>query len=93
MSDLLKCKTVKSSGLQSHGLRVRMAVILMLLATFGMAQTISVKGKVTEAETGNSCNPCHGILDHPTWWVQPLYATQITQNIHALFIYKLFNIF
>jgi TonB-linked SusC/RagA family outer membrane protein len=66
MSDLFKCKTVKSSGRQSHGLRISMAVILMLFATFGMAQTISVKGKVTEAETGQPIPGANVVLKGTT---------------------------
>lgn len=66
MSDLLKCKTVKNSGRQCHSLRISMAVILMLLATFGMAQTISVKGKVTEAETGQPIPGANVVLKGTT---------------------------
>jgi len=52
MSELAKCKAGESSGYQIPGLKISMVVMLMLLATLGMAQNISVKGKVTEAETG-----------------------------------------
>ncbi|MCX6236079.1 MAG: TonB-dependent receptor [Bacteroidia bacterium] len=51
MNDL-KIKIGNLSGHQSYGLKIRMVVILALLATFGMAQNVLVKGKVTEAGTG-----------------------------------------
>lgn len=51
MNDL-KIKIGNLSGHQNYGLKIRMVVILMLMATFGMAQNVLVKGKVTEAETG-----------------------------------------
>jgi len=62
MNDLMKCQTGINSGHQKFGLKIRMIVILMLLATFGMAQTISVKGKVTEAETGQSIPGANVVL-------------------------------
>ena len=50
----LKIKIGTYSGHQRFGLKARMVAILLSLATFGMAQTVLVKGKVTEAETGVS---------------------------------------
>ena len=52
MNDLKKGETMGNSGYQQYGLKIRMVVILLLFAVFGMAQTVTVKGKVTEAETG-----------------------------------------
>ena len=52
MNDLLKSKTGNHSGHRNYGLKIRMVVILLFMATFGMTQNILVKGKVTEAETG-----------------------------------------
>ena len=65
MNDL-KIKNGNHSGHQSYGLKIRMAVILLLLATFGMAQTVLVKGKVTEAETGQSIPGANVILKGTT---------------------------
>ena len=61
MNDL-KIKIGTYSGHQRFGLKVRMVAILLLLATFGMAQTVLVKGKVTEAETGVSIPGANVVL-------------------------------
>jgi len=66
MNDLIKCKAGKTSSHQSNGLKFRMVVILLLLATFGMAQTVSVKGKVTEAETGQPIPGANVVLKGTT---------------------------
>ena len=54
MNDLIKCKAGKTSSHQSNGLKFRIVVILLLMATFGMTQNVTVRGKVTEAENGES---------------------------------------
>jgi len=66
MNDLLKSKTGNSSGHRTFGRKIRMVVILMLLATFGMAQNISVQGKVTEAETGEPITGANVVLKGTT---------------------------
>jgi TonB-linked SusC/RagA family outer membrane protein len=52
MNELSNCKTVENSGYQSLSLRISIVVMLMFFSTLGMAQLLSVKGKVAEAETG-----------------------------------------
>ena len=66
MSELVRSKTGKSSGSPSHSFKISMMVMLMLLATLGMAQNISVKGKVTEAETGQSIPGANVVLKGTT---------------------------
>ena len=66
MNDLLKIKIGIRSGYQSYGLRIRMVFILMLFSVIGMAQTIAVKGKVTEAETGQSIPAANVVLKGTT---------------------------
>lgn len=66
MNDLLKCKTGKKSGYPCSGLKIRMVFILLLLATIGMAQTVSVRGKVTEAETGDPIPGANVVLKGTT---------------------------
>lgn len=62
MNDLLKNGIGTNSGRQRIGLKIRMVVLLLLFTTFGMAQTILVKGKVTEAENGVSIPAANVVL-------------------------------
>ena len=66
MNDLLKCEIGKNSGQQSRGLKFLTVVILLLYATFGMAQTVLVKGKVTEAPSGESIPGANVVLKGTT---------------------------
>src|SRR5665647_469942 len=66
MNDLLKCEIGKNSGQQSRGLKFLTVVILLLYATFGMAQTVLVKGKVTEMPSGESIPGANVVLKGTT---------------------------
>ena len=66
MNDLLKSKTRNHSGHRNNGLKIRMVVILLFMATFGIAQNVLVKGKVIETETGLSIPGANVVLKGTT---------------------------
>ncbi len=66
MNHLLKSKNGVFSCHHRNGLKIRMVALLMLLSAFGMAQSISIRGKVTEAGTGQSIPAANVVLKGTT---------------------------